>query len=255
MSASDRPVWLLALGHRDPAPELSLGDGRTLKLAQVYKHDFFAHTARYGSGGDAVVVKRSRRGLATGWLGRLVTWHERRVFRRLAGLPGIPDVVEHPEPATLVHEHLPGRALAWGDHPPDGFLEALEDLVTRVHARGVAVVDLEKPGNVLLADDNTPALFDFQLAFAWPRILGGGLPPFTWILRTLQHGDRYHLQKLRRRLRPDTMTPEEREASRQKPGPVRFITQLIDPFRRLRRNYLARIDDRRDPGERGRVSR
>lgn len=262
MSDSVRAPWLLALGEAQAPPSVTVEGRGQLALAQVYKHDFFAHTARYGEGADAVLVKRARRRHAflipLGWLGQLVTWHERRVYRRLEGLAGVPRLLASPSSGVLVHEHLPGRALAWGDRVPDGFLEELEELVERIHARGVAVVDLEKPGNVLLGDDHRPALFDFQLAWYWPRALGGGLPPLSWIRGWMQQGDRYHLGKLRRRLRPDTMTEAEIVASRRRPGPVHLVTKAVDPFRRARRAFLRRKsrDGRQHaPGEHGRISR
>ncbi|MEX1024442.1 MAG: hypothetical protein WD226_05130 [Planctomycetota bacterium] len=253
--ATGRPAWLLALGRRRPAGELRV-DGRDLRLEQVYKHDFFAHTARYGDERGAVLVKRARRGLALGWLGRVVTWHEARIYRRLAGLDGIPRLLASPAPGVLLHEHLAGRALAWGERTPDGFLERLEELVARVHARDVAIVDLEKPGNVLLGDDGSPALFDFQLAWYWPRNLGGGLAPARWLLAEMQRGDRYHLGKLRRRLRPDTLSSDQIAASRRRPGLVGLATRLFDPVRRLRRRFLRRVEPDHDaPGERGRIAR
>lgn len=260
MPESQRSPWLLALGAEGPQPTIRLASGRRLELAQTFKHDFFAHTARYEDDAGSVLIKQARRRHAfyvpLFWVGWLITWNEARVFRRLAGLAGIPALHDTGDRGILAHDFLPGRALAWGEPTPDGFLELLEQLVERIHARNVAVVDLEKPGNVLLGSDGQPALFDFQLSWYWPRVLGGGLPPFTWILRAAQTGDRYHVTKLRRRLRPDTMTPDEIEASRQRPGLVGFITKSLDPLRRLRRRYLRRVEgEDTKPGERGRVTR
>jgi len=155
----------------------------------------------------------------------------------------------------LVHDFIEGHELARGEKVPDDFFDRLQEGLDEVHRRGMAYVDLEKPENVLVGSDGTPYLFDFQISYRWPFKYGGNWPPFCWILTRLQESDRYHLTKLRRRCRPDTMTEEEIIASKRRPAHIRFYGKLTRPITRVRRMILNRIDPvKKRGGERGRMS-
>ena len=255
------PSWLLALGRREPPETIELESG-TYRLAKVFKHDFFAFTARYDrtSPDQAfdVVLKVGRMAwffvVPLGWIGRLHAWHESRVFRQLDDLAIVPAFTGRWGKHGLTHAFVEGRELARDVELPDAFFATLRTGLDEVHGRKMAYVDLEKLENVLVGDDGAPYLFDFQIAWYWPRAAGGDLPPFTWIRRLAQRSDRYHLLKLQRRVRPDQLTPEELAASRRRPGIVSLHNKLARPFTLLRRRFLRRIDPGPErPGERGRI--
>lgn len=257
---SRRKAWLHALGHGSPPPSFEL-EGRRFALERVYKHDFFAATARYAADdGRRVVLKLARRaalcGLPMGWLGRLVTWNEARALEALEGLACVPRLVARPEPGTLVRGFLAGHTLHRGEALDEAFFPALGRALDGLHARGWAYVDLEKPENVIVGDDGRPYLCDFQIAWAWPRRLGrlGAWGPLGWWIGVLQRADRYHLAKLERRLRPQGMTPEALAGARRRPWSVRVHRALTRPFQRVRRQLLDRLEPRRLRGERGRVA-
>jgi len=254
-----KPRWLLALGREEPPAEIELSSGR-YRLARIFKHDFFAFTARYAAleeGADDVVLKIGRKAwlfiLPLGFIGRLHAWHESRVFEQLQDLEVVPRFTGRWEKHGLTHAFVKGHELRKGDPVPDDFFERLERGLAAIHARDMAYVDLEKPENVLLGEDGRPYLFDFQIAWSWPRKAGGRLPPIVWMQRSFQRSDRYHLEKLKRRVRPDLMTAEELEASRLRPAHVRWYNRMTRPFTRLRRRVLNRIDPEKRRGERGRV--
>jgi RIO-like serine/threonine protein kinase len=138
---------------------------------ELLKRDLWAETARDGDW----VVKRSR---LVPWLAR----HERAIYARLAGIPGVPRL--HPARGDnwFAHEYVPGRTLR-GAAPPPGFFDDLERLLRQIHARGVAYADLSKKSNVIVGDDCRAYLVDFQISVVGAR----------WLMRE----DLYHLQKLR----------------------------------------------------------
>jgi len=249
-------AWLRALGNEALPSGFRLGQ-RRYRLEGVYKHDFFAATARYvGAGGERVVLKLGRRaplfGLPMGWLGRLVTWNESRALAKLGDLNLVPRLVSRPGPRALVRAFVEGATLGSGVPVPGDFFVRLGEGLDLLHARGWAYVDLEKPQNVIVGEDGRPYLCDFQISWSWPRYLGGGLPPFAWWLRVLQRADRYHLLKLERRVRPGAMSPENLALSRRRPLPIRVHALLTRPFQRVRRGLLNRLEPRRSRGERGR---
>lgn len=90
--------------------------------------------------------------------------------------PTLPEVTPHPTPRSLASlrtlSHV--EAVVW-------IAARLADGLAHAHERGILHQDL-KPANVLLADDGTPMLLDFNLAQnarlrnGIPAILGGTLP-------------------------------------------------------------------------------
>jgi serine/threonine protein kinase len=154
-----------------------------------------------------------------------------------------------------VHEFVEGQPLHRDVRVPDEFFGRLESALAQIHAREMAYVDLEKPQNVLLGDDGRPYLIDFQISWRLRPSRGGRTAIARWICSRLQQGDRYHLLKLRRRFRPDQLTPEQIEASYRRPAGVRLHARLTRPLLRLRRRLLDRLEPSRRVGERGTVSR
>jgi len=115
-------------------------------------------------------------------LARLLMRRERRALHRLAGLGAVAELVDDPSYAAaagesgppdardvLLRSWLAGEPLYAAAELPEDFFERLEDLVRRLHDRGVCHNDLHKEPNVLVGPDGRPALVDFQLASCHAR--------------------------------------------------------------------------------------
>jgi len=247
-SVETTPPYLRALGRRElPASIDVLGE--RFQRGRVFKNDFFAVTAMYANEHRKVVLKVGRQAwlgiFPMRWVGRLLAAKERAALQALSGTEGIPRYLCHWEDTGIVREYLDGHAMIKGERVPDDFHERLRGLIRRVHAAGMAYVDLEKCENVLVGADGRPGLFDFQIAWHWPRGWGGELFPARLIRRWLQRADWYHLVKLQRRTRPDQLSREELAQSYVKPGYVQAYTRLSRPLTLFRRWLLRRIDPRR----------
>jgi hypothetical protein len=253
---AETPHFLKALGRQALPAEIDI-DGRRFTLQRTFKNDFFAVTAQYASAGDKLILKVSRRaslfGLPMQWIGRILAAKERAVLTQLQDLPGIPRFVGDWGPTGIVRQFIEGRHLTKGMYVADGFHAELRALISQIHTRGMAYVDLEKAENVLVGEDGKPYLFDFQIAWYLPRRWGGELLPARLVRRWLQRGDLYHLVKLQRRTRPDQLTADELARSYRRPLMVRLYRLISYPFTWVRRRVLQWIDPRRAPGERGRV--
>jgi len=269
---------LKALGKTPLPPTIEAG-GKTYSFVQTFKNDFFAITSLYDGPAGRVILKVQRQApfllIPMRWAGRLLAAREWHSMSRLQGIPGVPKLIDRWGATGLIREFVEGRTLAEALPPPllrgaegdhsgslkgghvarvnDEFHPRLRELVDAIHAREMAYVDLEKPGNVLVGEDGRPYLFDFQIAWYWPRRYGGRLWPMRVLLRRLQAGDLYHLIKLQRRSRPDQLSPEVLRASYHKPWYIRLHNTLTRPFTRLRRKILRKLDPHRAPGERGMV--
>jgi len=238
--------------------------GCSYEHVETFKHDFFAATGLYQAvdSDRLVVLKIGRRigflGIPLGWTGRFLARHEAEMFGRLADLPGVPALVGRWRDDAIVHDYVPGHALQKHERVDDLFFERLNRMITTMHWRRMAYVDLEKRQNVLIGTDGRPYLIDFQISWPWNLSLVERFRtrwfawPIRWLERRLQQGDSYHLRKLQRRYRPDLMSPEELAASYQRPWAVRLFRWLTTPARRLRRFVLAKVDPARGEGERGR---
>ena len=230
------------------APESFELEGVTYRLEAHLKADFFAATGRYvGSDGRRVCYKHFHTEpylfVPLGWAGRLMCRREIRFYRLLAGVEGIPGLVGGHGDSTLVHEWIDGADLLdRRDEAPDDFFDRLEALTEALHARGVAYVDMNKPDNVILGDDGRPYLVDFQISFRQPRqrwrLVG------RWLFRILCREDRYHVRKLKRKMRRDLMTPEELAASYRRSFLLSVHRKIAHPFQRLRRWVLTKLGAR-----------
>jgi hypothetical protein len=258
MSGLPRPPLLRALGRNDPPEVVRIGGG-VYRRAEIFKHDSWAATARYRGGQGDVVCKFNRVqsifGLPMGWLGRWLAHRESLALRRLAGLQGIPLVLEPRSaeglllPNAVGHPYIAGHPLSSGERPRDEFFTDLERLLRAVHARDVAYIDLHKRENILVDEAGRPWLIDFQVCFGlWsPRL--ARIPALRSLLHALQAADWYHLLKHVKRHRPDQLGQIEAARATGRPWWIRVHRLFAVPFRTLRRGLLTAL------GVRGRGGR
>jgi len=220
-----------------------LVEGRNFRHRQTFKYDFFAATGLYESADAAtqVVVKiyRCRRffGLPMQWLGKLSVSHEARLYRMLDDLPGIPKFHGFVGPTGFAHKFIPGHPLKKAATVNDDFFDKLKILLEEIHRRQVAYVDLNKPENVLLGQDENPYLVDFQISFTAQRLKF--LRP---VLHQLQTEDWYHFSKHKRRLRPDLLTPEDYARSYKRSIPIRIHRIISMPYFAVRHLIMDLLD-------------
>lgn len=259
-----RHAWLRALGSEDLPAQITLREGPCSHL-RTYKHDFFAATGLYEGPSGKVILKmgRTRRlfGLPMRWLGRLLADREFDVYQAVADLPGIPKCLGRLGDTGFVHAFVEGHPLQRNEQVNDEFFPQLEQLITELHRRDIAYVDLEKRENILVDAAGRPCLIDFQISWRWPRdrkarrtalqrIVPGLLGRF--VLDKLQAADRYHLLKHRRRHRPDGLSPEELKASYRSGGYIAVHRRLFWPFTAIRRAILKALTGRsRSPKQEG----
>lgn len=241
--------WLRALGRGTLPETLRLEDGRYV-LLQTLKHDFYAATGLYESEtGRRVVLKVGRTvacaGIPLKWLGRRLRDREVRFYRRLADIPNIPRLLAVMGDMGFVHEFVPGQPLSRCVHVPDGFFDELVQVFRELHRRDVAYVDAHKKQNVIVGEDGSPHLIDFQIS-ADLRL--GNTPLTRWLLRKFQRADVYHALKHKSRLRPDELTAEEEQIVRRKSLFIRIHRVTTRPYQKalewtLRRwEHAGRID-------------
>ena len=226
--------------------------GGEYRLVRPFKHDFFAATGLYECVGDGVqradlpagrvVLKLGRQadflGLPLSWLGELVSRHEIEILRRLSGVRGVPRFLGRYGRTGLIYEYIAGRSLDEGGAVPDDFFDQLEGLAKGIHERGVAYVDMNKRGNILLGSDNQAHLVDFQISLYVSRRMRRWCRPLGYLLGALQKEDIYHIYKHKRRLRADLMDEGQLRDSRRVSKWVALHRGVSKPLTNIRRRVL-----------------
>ncbi len=234
--------FMHALG-KDALPETIELNGQTWRATTFIKHDFFAATGFYqcDQTGEKSVVKIGRTepflGLPCKWMGRLIDGRERRFYHKLRDIPNIPNMIGRVGETGFMHVYVEGAPLTAKSVVPDTFFDELIGLVETLYRRGIAVVDTNKPENILLGTDGRPHLIDFQISFDVNDL--GAVWPGTAILRMFRQSDIYHVLKHKKRLRPDQLTEAERRIVEHKSWPIRLHRTLTKPYFIIRRRLFA----------------
>lgn len=98
------------------------------------------------------------------FFGRWLLSRECRIYHLLFNLPGIPKLYKVIDQDGFIFEYIEGTPLSAfpKDAPiPHEFFDALEDLVRRVHDKGVVHSDLKHKKNIIVAKGYQPYLVDF----------------------------------------------------------------------------------------------
>lgn len=247
-----RPALFRALGRQEPPETLQI-DGRTFSRDRVFKHDSWAATALYQHQEESMVVKFNRQqpvfGIPMKWLGRMLASRERSMLMRLADVDNVPRgcgqiIVDGKACRTADgHEFVPGQPLRPGDRPDDQFFDRFRTLLTKIHERDIAYVDLHKCENILVGDDGEPYLFDFQISMFLPRVW-----PFSTMLSILQQSDDYHLAKHVNYFRPDQSSDAFKDGSA-RPWWIKAHRCVGVPVRQARRRLLVLLGIRKGNGQ------
>jgi len=234
---------LYACGREGLPKEITIKNHR-YQHVRTFKHDFFAATGYYEPTLNAspnsigtlrpVVLKINRIQpfckIPLSWLGRFLTRREMYILRQLEDLDQVPQLAGSWGKNGFAYLYIDGRSLDEKPSIPDNFFEELEELLGRIHQRHICYIDLNKRGNILVGADGRPYLIDFQISMTWNRS--------GRICRRFQKEDHYHLLKHKRRLRPDLLSPSQREESYRRSIWIQIHRILAKPFRFLRRGIM-----------------
>jgi len=158
--------------------------------------------------GDSILMVKDvrRNNFFLRWtLGLWLIHKEWKIYSRLAGVNGIPRAMNRIDRFAFAMEFVQGRPIRRGEDLPPPFFARLERVLREVHSKGVVHLDLRHKGNILLSDQGDPLLIDFNSSFSFKEkgILRRLLFP---VLQWVDYGG---LLKLKQRVSPSSMTPEE----------------------------------------------
>jgi RIO-like serine/threonine protein kinase len=185
----------------------NIDDPDTLPVEKVLKQDLFGRVEqvrlRGASEGDLAIRRDTT--CSRWWTRPLARWLAAREARALAAASQVPDVPRLLcwESGILLRSWLPGEPMQVARPRDSSYFVLAFKLLRRLHRAGIVHNDLAKEANWLVRENGTPALIDFQLAWA-PRRR-------TRLFRTLGREDLRHLLKHKRYYCPDHLTDRERK--------------------------------------------
>lgn len=189
--------------------------------------------------GRRAVVKdySSNRFLYRNLIGRFLLWRERKAYRRLKGLKGIPICYRVIDGLALVIEEIPGRNIEGLENEgglSEEFFNQLQEVVKKVHNRGMAHCDLKRAPNILLGHDDKPYLVDWSASISEREFR---FFPFNLIYQRFLQDDLNAITKLKLRHCPQSVSPEEARRYFHRSRTEEMIRSLRDKLR----NWLQRI--------------
>ncbi len=112
-------------------------------------------------------------------IGRWLIAREKRAYRMLAGVAGVPGLLELDDPLGLAIEYVRAEWISERLPAPDGsaIIESLRAVIDRLHARGVYHLDLRNRGNVLIDAESRAHVVDFASALIVRSRIGRLLAP------------------------------------------------------------------------------
>lgn len=239
-----------ALGRADPPSPVTVG-GTEYTLSDALKHDSWAATAVYASAsGHKIICKFNRTQpaiISLRWLGRRLARRESQFLKRLAHLDRVPDDLGPVStggqilPNAVARAFIAGEAWRSARQVDAPFFAELRELLDRVHATGMAYVDLHKRENIIVDTEGHPHLIDFQVCLGvgdrWP---GNGRLTRMLVAR-LQEMDDYHFRKHHVACLRGAFSPEERRQYVRPPGFISAHRKIAVPLRSLRRWLLTQL--------------
>jgi serine/threonine protein kinase len=170
-------------------------------------------------------------------IGRFLVWREKKAYIRLKGLRGVPTFYRAVDGLALVMEAIPGKSIESPEilaELPEAFFDALQDLVEKIHKRGMAHCDLKRAPNIILGDDGRPYIIDWAASVSKTEL---GLFPLSLIYDRFIQDDLKAIIKIRLKHSPESVSPaQKRDYFRR--GPVE---RLIRPVKEKARDLLKKI--------------
>ena len=166
-------------------------------------------------------------------IGRFLIWRERKAYRKLRGISGVPLLYRVIDGLALVTEEIPGRNLENLEKEmklPDSFFEAMKKLVTHIHDKGLAHCDLKRAPNTLLGDNGLPYIIDWAASISEKEFR---IPPLNLIYRRFKLDDHMAITKLQLRHSPETISSEEITRYNYRSWGERLIRAIRDRLREV----------------------
>ena len=189
---------------------------------KILKRDLFGEVALDFADGSLLVTRDAGASRWwTRWIARYLLRREARALAALDGIDGFPALVSR-DRDVLVRTYLDGEPLYVARPRDSAWFKAAASLLRRMHRAGVTHNDLAKEPNLLVRDDGSPGIIDFQLAACSHSR--------SKLFRIAAYEDIRHLLKHKRTYRPDLLTRREHSILANPSPASRFWMGSVKPI-------------------------
>jgi len=211
--------------------------------AKLLKKDLFGEVWLTSDESGAHILRDCRKAaLLLRPIARLLMRREARALLVLQGVQGLPEVLST-DRHTLKRSYLKGAPLQDAKMREPDFYNAAARLLRRIHRAGVVHNDLAKEPNLLVLEDGSPAIIDFQLAQVSTER--------TWLFRLAAREDIRHLLKHKRSYCADALTRRELGILASPSLPSRLYMATVKPVYVFLTRRILGWADREGAGDRG----
>ena len=185
-------------------------------------------------GTRAVIKDYSSNGfIFRNFIGRFLVWREKKAYRSLKGIRGVPRLYGVIGGLALIMEEVDGKSVEGMEKEKrlsEAFFEDLKALIDHVHRRGLAHCDLKRAPNTLLGNDGQPYIVDWSAAISKGECR---FFPLNLIYGRFIQDDLNAIVKLQLKHCPESVSPEEKRRYYHRGSLERLVRAVRDRSRKL----------------------
>jgi RIO-like serine/threonine protein kinase len=143
-------------------------------------------------------------------LGRFLIWRERKAYKKIKGLTGVPALYGSIGGIALIIEEIQGTDIGSREvlkKLEEKFFMDLKNLIDRFHDRGIAHCDLKRAPNIIIGNDGNPYIIDWAASISKSEL---GFFPLNIIYKKFIRDDLNAITKIKLKWRPEKVSPEEK---------------------------------------------
>lgn len=142
--------------------------------------------------------------------GRFLIWREKKAYKKLEGLTGVPMLFGSVGGIALIIEEIQGNDIGpieIGETLNEKFFVGLKALIDEFHSRGIAHCDLKRAPNIILGNDQRPYIIDWAASISKSEF---NFFPLNLIYKRFLQDDLNAITKIKLKYMPEGVSPEER---------------------------------------------
>jgi RIO-like serine/threonine protein kinase len=165
-------------------------------------------------------------------VGRFLIWREKKAYKRLEGVSGVPAFFGSIGGMALIIEEIQGTDIGpveVGKTLDEKFYTDLEDLIDRFHDRGIAHCDMKRAPNIMLGNDGNPYIIDWAASISKSEFR---FFPLNLIYKRFLQDDLNAITKIKLKYRPESVSPEEKSRYIERSRAEKTIRSIRDRLRK-----------------------